>query len=146
MGVDIKLVLSDQEQLIYHCMTIVEYASQITAKLSNINSTISSLSSQGAFHDLVAGRSTNNGFTNYVLKAQEFGTLAEVLWQHAQNTYDGMVDVDKVMATYVAGLLLESPDTSSEDRDYIYSNPKEAVQQIQENIKEQEKEGSEKGN
>ena len=50
------------------------------------------------------------------------------------------------MATYVAGLLLESPDTSSEDRDYIYSNPKEAVQQIQENIKEQEKEGSEKGN
>ena len=33
-----------------------------------------------------------------------------------QNTYDGMVDVDKVMATYVAGLLLESPDTSSEDR------------------------------
>ena len=69
-----------------------------------------------------------------------------MLWQHAQNTYDGMVDVDKVMATYVAGLLLESPDTSSEDRDYIYSNPKEAVQQIQENIKEQEKEGSKKGN
>ena len=80
MGVDIKLVLSDQEQLIYHCMTIVEYSSQITAKLGNISSTISSLSSQGAFHDLVAGRSANNGFTNYVLKAQEFGTLAEVLW------------------------------------------------------------------
>ena len=36
MGVDIKLVLSDQEQLIYHCMTIVEYSSQITAKLGNI--------------------------------------------------------------------------------------------------------------
>lgn len=146
MGVDIKLVLSDQEQLIYHCMTIVEYASQITAKLSNINSTISSLSSQGAFHDLVAGRSANNGFENYVLKAQEFGTLAEVLWQHAQNTYDGMVDVDKVMATYVAGLFLESPTTSQEDKNYINNNPKEAVQQIQDDIKEQEKEGSKKGN
>ena len=136
MGVDIKLVLSDQEQLIYHCMTIVEYASQITAKLSNINSTISSLSSQGAF----------NGFENYVLKAQEFGTLAEVLWQHAQNTYDGMVDVDKVMATYVAGLFLELPTTSQEDKNYINNNPKEAVQQIQDDIKEQEKEGSKKGN
>ena len=146
MGVDIKLVLSDQEQLIYHCMTIVEYSSQITAKLGNISSTISTLSSQGAFHDLVAGRSANNGFTNYVLKAQEFGTLAEVLWQHAQNTYDGMVDVDKVMATYVAGLFLELPTTSQEDKNYINNNPKEAVQQIQDDIKEQEKEGSEKGN
>ena len=48
--------------------------------------------------------------------------------------------------TYVAGLFLELPTTSQEDKNYINNNPKEAVQQIQDDIKEQEKEGSEKGN
>mgnify|MGYP001014462826 CR=1 FL=1 len=36
MGIDIKLVLTDQEQLIYHSMNLVSLTSQVATKIQNV--------------------------------------------------------------------------------------------------------------
>ena len=54
-----------------------------------------------------------------------------------QNTYDGMVDVDKGLATYVAGSLLENHQIPLQKIGIIYiAIRKKPLNQFKENIKE----------
>ena len=53
MPVDIKLVLSDQEQLIYHSLNMVNMAGQIVTKIQSVRSNLPNLSSEGAFNDFI---------------------------------------------------------------------------------------------
>jgi len=61
MGVDFKLVLNDQEQLIYHCLNIVTLTNQVSTKIQHVISTLPDLSSEGAYHDLISNSKTNGG-------------------------------------------------------------------------------------
>ena len=88
MGVKFKLVLNDQEQLIYHCLNIVNLSNQVTTKIQHVMSTLPDLSSEGAYHDLIANSETNIGLGLFNKKAQEFQVISEVLYRHAQNTYE----------------------------------------------------------
>ena len=72
MPVDIKLVLSDQEQLIYHSLNMVNLAGQIVTKIQSVRSNLPNLSSEGAFHDFIGKGDSNGGLSRYHLKAQEF--------------------------------------------------------------------------
>ena len=130
MGVDFKLVLNDQEQLIYHCLNIVTLTNQVSTKIQHVVSTLPNLSSEGAYHDLISNSKTNGGLGSYYLKAQEFETLSEVLYRHAQNTYTQMVNTDKVLATSIANFLLEEPTTSAEYKEAIKKDPKGSVEQL----------------
>ena len=133
MGVDFKLVLNDQEQLIYHCLNIVTLTNQVSTKIQHVISTLPDLSSEGAYHDLISNSSSNMGLKLFYLKAQEFETLSEVLYRHAQNTYNQMVNTDKVLATSIANLLLEEPTISAEYKEAIKKDHKGSVEQIMRN-------------
>lgn len=145
MGIDIKLVLTDQEQLIYHSMNLVSLTSQVATKIQNVLSSLPNLSSEGAYHDLIANSESNGGLSLFYLKAQEFETLSEVLYRHAQNTYDRMVDTDKVLATAIANLVIDDPNARAEDKEAIRNDPKGSVERIKQNCQEQEKQAKEKG-
>jgi len=145
MGIDIKLVLTDQEQLIYHSMNLVSLTSQVATKIQNVLSSLPNLSSEGAYHDLIANSESNGGLSLFYLKAQEFETLSEVLYRHAQNTYDRMVDTDKVLATAIANLVLDDPNARAEDKEAIRNDPKGSVERIKQNCQEQEKQAKEEG-
>ena len=82
---------------------------------------------------MISNSKTNGGLGSYYLKAQEFETLSEVLYRHAQNTYNQMVNTDKVLATSIANFLLEEPTTSAEDKEAIRKDTKGSVEQIMRN-------------
>ena len=145
MGIDIKLVLSDQEQLIYHSMNLVSLTGQVAAKVQSVLSALPNLSSEGAFHDLIATCVSNGCLGLFQLKAQEFETVSEVLCKHAQNTYDKMVDTDKVLATAIANLVLDDPTASAEDKEAIRNDPKGSIDRIKQNYQEQMKQAKEGG-
>ena len=133
MGVDFKLVLNDQEQLIYHCLNIVHYTNQVKTKIQHVVSTLPDLSSEGAYHDLIANSETNAGLGLFYQKAQEFEAVIEVLYRHAQKTYEKMVNTDKVLATAIANFLLNEPTTSAADKETIRKDLKGSVEQIMKN-------------
>ena len=141
MGVEFKLVLNDQEQLIYHCLNIVHLSNQVTTKIQHVMSTLPDLSSEGAYHDLIANSVTNGGLALFYKKAQEFEAVSEVLYRHAQNTYETMVNTDKVLATAIANFLLNEPTTSVADKEAIRKDPKGSVEQIMKN-RQTESQGS----
>ena len=128
MGVEFKLVLNDQEQLIYHCLNIVYLSNQVTTKIQHVMSTLPDLSSEGAYHDLIANSETNGGLALFYKKAQEF-----VLYRHAQNTYETMVNTDKVLATAIAEMILKDPASSVAYKEAIRKDPKGSVEQIMKN-------------
>lgn len=133
MGVDFKLVLNDQEQLIYHCLNIVHLSNQVTTKIQHVMSTLPDLSSEGAYHDLIANSETNIGLGLFNKKAQEFQVISEVLYRHAQNTYEKMVNTDKVLATAIAEMILKDPTSRVEDKEAIRKDPKGSVEKIMKN-------------
>ena len=136
MPVDIKLVLSDQEQLIYHSLNMVNLAGQIVTKIQSVRSNLPNLSSEGAFHDFIGKGDSNGGLSRYHLKAQEFETICEVLYRHSKNTYDTMIDMDKVLATSIANLVLNDPTAKAEDKEAIKRDPKGSIDQIKRNYQE----------
>lgn len=133
MGVKFKLVLNDQEQLIYHCLNIVNLSNQVTTKIQHVMSTLPDLSSEGAYHDLIANSETNIGLGLFNKKAQEFQVISEVLYRHAQNTYEKMVNTDKVLATAIAEMILKDPTSRVEDKEAIRKDPKGSVEKIMKN-------------
>ena len=133
MGVEFKLVLNDQEQLIYHCLNIVHLSNQVTTKIQHVMSTLPDLSSEGAYHDLIANSETNIGLGLFNKKAQEFQVISEVLYRHAQNTYEKMVNTDKVLATAIAEMILKDPTSRVEDKEAIRKDPKGSVEKIMKN-------------
>ena len=133
MGVKFKLVLNDQEQLIYHCLNIVNLSNQVTTKIQHVMSTLPDLSSEGAYHDLIANSETNIGLGLFNKKAQEFQVISEVLYRHAQNTYEKMVNTDKVLATAIAEMILKDPTSRVEDKEAISKDPKGSVEKIMKN-------------
>lgn len=133
MGVKFKLVLNDQEQLIYHCLNIVNLSNQVTTKIQHVMSTLPDLSSEGAYHDLIANSETNIGLGLFNKKAQEFQVISEVLYRHAQNTYEKMVNIDKVLATAIAEMILKDPTSRVEDKEAIRKDPKGSVEKIMKN-------------
>ena len=135
MPVDIKLVLSDQEQLIYHSLNMVNMAGQIVTKIQSVRSNLPNLSSEGAFHDFIGKGDSNGGLSRYHLKAQEFETICEVLYRHSKNTYDTMIDMDKVLATSIANLVLNDPTAKAEDKEAIKRDPKGSIDQIKRNYR-----------
>ena len=139
MPVDIKLVLSDQEQLIYHSLNMVNMAGQIVTKIQSVRSNLPNLSSEGAFHDFIGKGDSNGGLSRYHLKAQEFETICEVLYRHSKNTYDTMIDMDKVLATSIANLVLNDPTAKAEDKEAIKRDPKGSIDQIKRNYQEYRK-------
>jgi len=139
MPVDIKLVLSDQEQLIYHSLNMVNLAGQIVTKIQSVRSNLPNLSSEGAFHDFIGKGDSNGGLSSYHLKAQEFETICEVLYRHSKNTYDTMIDMDKVLATSIANLVLNDPTSKAEDKEAIKRDPKGSIDQIKRNYQEYRK-------
>ena len=145
MAIDIKLVLSDQEQLIFHSMNLATLTAQVTAKVQDVVSKLPNLSSQGAFHDLIVASDSNGGLGLFYLKAQEFQTISEVLYRHAQNTYDKMVDTDKILATAIANLILEDSKTSEDIKEAIKKDPKGSVDILKQNLQEEAKKSKEEG-
>ena len=145
MAIDIKLVLSDQEQLIFHSMNLATLTAQVTAKVQNVVSKLPNLSSQGAFHDLIVASDSNGGLALFYLKAQEFQTISEVLYRHAQNTYDKMVDTDKILATAIANLILEDSSTSEDIKEAIKKDPKGSVDILKQNLQEEAKKAKAEG-
>ncbi len=145
MAIDIKLVLSDQEQLIFHSMNLATLTAQVTAKVQDVVSKLPNLSSQGAFHDLIVASDSNGGLGLFYLKAQEFQTISEVLYRHAQNTYDKMVDTDKILATAIANLILEDSNTSEDIKEAIKKDPKGSVDILKQNLQEEAKKSKEEG-
>ena len=145
MSIDIKLVLSDQEQLIFHSMNLATLTAQVTAKVQDVVSKLPNLSSQGAFHDLIVASDSNGGLGLFYLKAQEFQTISEVLYRHAQNTYDKMVDTDKILATAIANLILEDSNTSEDIKEAIKKDPKGSVDILKQNLQEEAKKSKEEG-
>lgn len=145
MAIDIKLVLSDQEQLIFHSMNLATLTAQVTAKVQDVVSKLPNLSSQGAFHDLIVASDSNGGLGLFYLKAQEFETISEVLYRHAQNTYDKMVDTDKILATAIANLILEDSNTSEDIKEAIKKDPKGSVDILKQNFQEEAKKAKEEG-
>ena len=133
MGVKFKLVLNDQEQLIYHCLNIVNLSNQVTTKIQHVMSTLPDLSSEGAYHDFIANSETNIGLGLFNKKAQEFQVISEVLYRHAQNTYEKMVNTDKVLATAIAEMILKDPTSRVEDKEAIRKDPKGSVEKIMKN-------------
>ena len=138
MGVDFKLVLNDQEQLIYHCLNIVTLTNQVSTKIQHVISTLPDLSSEGAYHDLISNSKTNGGLGSYYLKAQEFETLSEVLYRHAQNTYNQMVNTDKVLATSIANFLLDQPQVPKIKKP-LEKTPKAQLNKSCETVKQMQK-------
>ncbi|ETD11896.1 hypothetical protein HMPREF1195_01485 [Streptococcus parasanguinis CC87K] len=136
MADKISINLTEQENIIIHCLNLVNLSTQLTTKMSTVRSNLPALSSQGAFHDLVANSDSNLGIGLYYLKAQEFATLIEVLARHAQNTYEKMVDMDKALAVYVANLTLNDPNSRAEDKKYIKEQPDDAIKQIKSRMQE----------
>ena len=145
MAIDIKLVLSDQEQLIFHSRNLATLTAQVTAKVQDVVSKLPNLSSQGAFHDLIVASDSNGGLGLFYLKAQEFQTISEVLYRHAQNTYDKMVDTDKILATAIANLILEDSNTSEDIKEAIKKDPKGSVDILKQNLQEEAKKSKEEG-
>ena len=145
MAIDIKLVLSDQEQLIFHSMNLATLTAQVTAKVQDVVSKLPNLSSQGAFHDLIVASDSNGGLGLFYLKAQEFQTISEVLYRHAQNTYDKMVDTYKILATAIANLILEDSNTSEDIKEAIKKDPKGSVDILKQNLQEEAKKSKEEG-
>ncbi|MFS9343687.1 hypothetical protein QM351_07760 [Streptococcus parasanguinis] len=145
MAIDIKLVLSDQEQLIFHSMNLATLTAQVTAKVQDVVSKLPNLSSQGAFHDLIVASDSNGGLGLFYLKAQEFQTISEVLYRHAQNTYDKMVDTDKILATAIANLILDDSNTSEDIKEAIKKDPKGSVDILKQNLQEEAKKSKEEG-
>ena len=145
MGVDFKLVLNDQEQLIYHCLNLVNLTNQVSTKIQHVISTLPDLSSEGAYHDLISNNKSNMGLGLFYLKAQEFETLSNVLYRHVQNTYDKMIDTDKVLATMIAEKILNDPTSSAEDKETIKRDPKGSVEWIKQQGQEGAKRAQESG-
>ena len=125
--------MNDQEQLIYHCLNIVNLSNQVTTKIQHVMSTLPDLSSEGAYHDLIANSETNIGLGLFNKKAQEFQVISEVLSRHAQNTYEKMVNTDKVLATAIAEMILKDPTSRVEDKEAIRKDPKGSVEKIMKN-------------
>ena len=96
-------------------------------------STLPDLSSEGAYHDLIANSETNIGLGLFNKKAQEFQVISEVLYRHAQNTYEKMVNTDKVLATAIAEMILKDPTSRVEDKEAIRKDPKGSVEKIMKN-------------
>ncbi|HEM3204081.1 TPA: hypothetical protein U0910_002168, partial [Streptococcus suis 8830] len=66
---------------------------------------------------------------------QELKTLSEVLYRHAETTHQKMVDMDRALAVHITNQFLNSPSTSSEDKQFIREHPEEAVKYIQSEMK-----------
>ena len=85
------------------------------------------------------------GLGLFYLKAQEFETLSNVLYRHVQNTYDKMIDTDKVLATMIAEKILNDPTSSAEDKETIIRDPKGSVEWIKQQGQEGAKRAQESG-
>lgn len=135
MAEKISIETSDLEVMIGQSVHITQLSADVSAKMTTIAETIPSLSSNGSFHKLIGNSSSNGGLTLFSLKAKEFLTLSEVFAQHIQNTYEKMVDVDRAIAVYVTEMTLNDPSESVEVKEYIRSNPEEAVRNVQAGMK-----------
>lgn len=118
---------------------MVNLAGQIVTKIQSVRSNLPNLSSEGAFHDFIGKGDSNGGLSRYHLKAQEFETICEVLYRHSKNTYDTMIDMDKVLATSIANLVLNDPTAKAEDKEAIKRDPKGSIDQIKRNYQEYRK-------
>ena len=85
---------------------------------------------------MVVSNKTNVGLGNFDRKAKEFQTLSEVFSRHIQNTLEGMIDVDRAMAVYVANKLLNSSKVSEEDKQYMREEPEDSINYLAGKAKE----------
>ncbi len=126
---NINLDLSQQEQLILQAYNIVLACSNSLQYLSSALSAIPDITSEGIFKSYI-GDDGDLGL--YSIKGQEMLTLAEVIHQYAQDTYESFVAADKVAAIEVANLILNTNATkaasnmSKEDRAALEAN-KQAI-------------------
>ncbi|MFC3932215.1 hypothetical protein ACFOSE_05445, partial [Streptococcus dentapri] len=79
----ISIDLNSQESLIVALGNVVTQATTVQTQLSNIESSLKGISSQGLAHDYIID---DKDFQIYILRAQELQTLSEVLHQHAMDT------------------------------------------------------------
>ncbi|MGT2910014.1 hypothetical protein ACVR0S_09490 [Streptococcus dentapri] len=134
----ISIDLNSQESLIVALGNVVTQATTVQTQLSNIESSLKGISSQGLAHDYIID---DKDFQIYILRAQELQTLSEVLHQHAMDTLAQFIDKDKVLATEVSNLILQDPKTSAADKQMIKEHPQEAVAHYSEEIAKQEAAG-----
>lgn len=127
----IHIDLDSQQELIVASALTSDYCSYIEAHIKYIIQTIPSLATSGYFSSKIGGTATaaaeNDGLARFLLKAQEFYTLSEVLSQHVANTYSSMEGADFAMAAYIAHAALHSPTIDQETETFILENPEAAV-------------------
>lgn len=127
---------TELEDIVGRAAHIADIAQEIVAKITTVTGTLPNLSSQGSFHELVVSNKTNVGLGNFDRKAKEFQTLSEVFSRHIQNTLEGMIDVDRAMAVYVANKLLNSSKVSEEDKQYMREQPEDSINYLAGKAKE----------
>lgn len=136
MGKKISVDLDEQQTLYLTAMEILGYAQEIETLMKQISDNLSTLSSQGYFHERMSPESDEgDGMARYILKAQEFETLCEVTAQHIQNTYQSMTDTDKALAVYVLNLMLEDSSTDAAKKEEILNNQEAYVSRVEEQLK-----------
>ncbi|EHI73841.1 Uncharacterised protein [Streptococcus criceti] len=124
----IKINLNDHEAMIVALGNVVSNATTISQSMANIAKSLPNTTSEGIAHKYILDK---NSFVIYQTRAGEMQTLAEVLHQFAMDTMAKFVNEDRVLATEVANLMLNDPNTSAADKDYIRKHPEEAVTAVE---------------
>ena len=137
----ISIDLNDHEQLMQATTTLSLYASDLVTKLTSIQESLPSLSSEGAFHKYLGDSKDHPGMAIFLAKSKELQTLCEVINKHAENTHQKLVDVDKLQALNIANMILNDPSRSAEEKHYIRTHPKESVETIKERMREAREKG-----
>lgn len=144
MGKEITIDLDNQQTLYLKSMEISGYAQEIVSLMTRISTNLSTLSSQGYFHDRMSPDSKEgDGMARYIIKAQEFETLCEVTTQHIYKTYQRMTDTDRALAVYVLNLMLQDPKTKAAKKEEILKNQEAYVSAVEKELKAS-KEGAQK--
>ena len=131
----IKVETSDLENMILQSIKVTDLLGQVVNKIKNVIDKIPNLSSKGSFCELIVTSSSNGGLELFSMKAREFLNLSEVFTQHIQNTYKEMVDADRILAIYIANMMLNDPETSEEDKQTIRDHPEETIAEFIKQIK-----------
>lgn len=140
----IQVDLNAHEALIIALADIVNTTVTIQTDISSLTSEIPNLSARGYFSYYYGnansgtsnnGRAKSDGLGDFVRKAQQLSTLAEITHQYAMDAFKRFVDTDRLLAIQVANFMLNDPSVPAEHKRIIKEEPEAALKQIQEQVK-----------